>query len=243
MVRSKKSNFWNSKGWLIIGFSSILILIILSILTRTQTYKNNNLEVSRYLSLFQPVKYSKKFKKDSSRYIDKNINDLPSGAHSLCSSPQSGRERAPGANSRAQPSRAKGEKPQRDDKLDARSPGYMSKSEAECKVILEKLFGKEFNKIRPAFLKNDVTGKNLELDLYNPELKLCIEVNGKQHYQYTPYFHTSKDSFYNQRYRDEMKKTKCRENGINYIEIPYNIKLSELEKYIKIKCKDFGYDI
>lgn len=220
MVRSKKSNFWNSKGWLIIGFSSILILIILSILNRNQSYKNNNLEVSRYLSLFQPVKYSKKSKKDS-RYIDKNINDLPSGARSH---PQS-------------------EKPQRDDKLDARSPGYMSKSEAECKVILEKLFGKEFNKIRPAFLKNDVTGKNLELDLYNPELKLCIEVNGKQHYQYTPYFHTSKESFYNQRYRDEMKKTKCRENGINYIEIPYNIKLSELEKYIKIKCKDFGYDI
>lgn len=127
--------------------------------------------------------------------------------------------------------------------ISPKTPGYISKSEGQCKIILERLFGREFNKTRPDFLKNDVTGRNLELDLYNPELKLCVEVNGKQHYQYIPYFHTSKDAFYNQRYRDEMKKTKCRENGINYLEIPYNVKLDDLEDYIISKCRDFGYNI
>ena len=128
-------------------------------------------------------------------------------------------------------------------KNDARSPGYVSRGEAECKYILENIFDKPFNKERPDFLKNDVTGKNLELDLYNAELGLCVEVNGRQHYEYTPYFHSSRDSFYNQRYRDEMKKKKCQENGINYIEIPYTVKTGELRDFIKSKCKDFGYNI
>ena len=38
-----------------------------------------------------------------------------------------------------------------------------------------------------------------------------------------------------------MKKTKCREQGINYIEVPYNIKLSEVEDYLKLKCQELGY--
>lgn len=101
---------------------------------------------------------------------------------------------------------------------------HTSKLELKAKMILESIFHRPFKKIRPDFLHNPVTGKNLELDLYNHDLKLACEVNGNQHYKYTPFFHSKgKEQFYNQQYRDEIKKMKCKENGICLIAIPYDV--------------------
>jgi len=85
-----------------------------------------------------------------------------------------------------------------------------SKLELQCKFHLENIFKMKFHKIRPDFLRNDVTGYNLEIDLYNDELKLAVEVQGDQHYKFTPFFHRNKETFMLQRYRDEMKKQKCK---------------------------------
>lgn len=98
-----------------------------------------------------------------------------------------------------------------------------SKLELQAKFILEDIFKRPFYKIRPDFLKNDVTGYNLEIDLYNDELKLAVEVQGDQHYKFIPFFHKTKADFMNQRYRDEMKKDKCRKEGLTLIEIPYKV--------------------
>ena len=51
-----------------------------------------------------------------------------------------------------------------------------SKGEIECKRVLEKIFNKSFNKTRPSFLNNKITGGNynLEIDCYNDELKLGV---------------------------------------------------------------------
>ena len=38
----------------------------------------------------------------------------------------------------------------------------------------------EYN-FRPNWLRNKLTGYNLELDIYLPDLKLGFEFNGKQH--------------------------------------------------------------
>jgi len=79
-----------------------------------------------------------------------------------------------------------------------------SKGEIECRKTLESIFNKPFNKARPDFLRNPVTGNfNLELDCFNPELKLAVEYNGIQHYKFTPFFHRTHDAFLNQKYRDE----------------------------------------
>lgn len=111
---------------------------------------------------------------------------------------------------------------------------FESKGEIECKRIIEKLTGKQFLKQRPIFLKNDIiNGNNLELDLYNPELKLAIEYNGEQHYKFIPYFHKSKEAFYNLKYRDDLKKRLCKKNNIKLIEIPYTIKINDIEQEIK----------
>jgi len=112
-----------------------------------------------------------------------------------------------------------------------------SAGEKECKRVAEKLFNVPFSKIRPDFLNNEITGNNLELDLYNENLKIAIEYNGKQHYVYTPYFHKSYDSFLNQKYRDKMKSDKCRDLGISLIIVPYTVKLKDIEQYILTEAK------
>jgi hypothetical protein len=85
-----------------------------------------------------------------------------------------------------------------------------SKLEIKAKFILENIFRRPFVKIRPDFLRNDVTGYNLEIDLYNEDLRLGVEINGDQHYKFIPFFHRNKDAFRSQQYRDEMKKVKCK---------------------------------
>lgn len=117
-----------------------------------------------------------------------------------------------------------------------------SRSEIKCREILERYFKKPFRKARPNFLRNHITGRhNLELDCYNPELRLALEYNGAQHYKYIPFFHPTKDAFYNQKYRDDMKHRLCKENGIRLIEIPYTVNYNELENYIVSILKKLGY--
>lgn len=126
------------------------------------------------------------------------------------------------------------------------SPFYIpkeSKGEVKCRQVLESYFNKPFDKIRPDFLKNPVTGGdyNLELDCYNDELKLALEYNGIQHYKYIPYFHRNKEAFLNQKYRDEMKRVKCKENGVILIEVPYTVKENEIESYVHSELKSLGF--
>lgn len=113
------------------------------------------------------------------------------------------------------------------------SNAVQSKGEQECRRVIEEITQKPFTKHRPDFLKNEITGKNLELDCYNDELKLAIEYNGIQHYEYTPVFHKNRDSFYNTKYRDKMKASLCHENGVKLIVVPYTVKLQDIKRYIQ----------
>jgi hypothetical protein len=105
--------------------------------------------------------------------------------------------------------------------------------ETECRRVAEKLTGYKFPKKRPDFLRNDITNSNLEIDCYCEELQIGIEYNGRQHYEYTPYFHSSKDAFYNTKYRDEMKARLCKENNVNLIIVPYTIPVDKIESHLR----------
>jgi len=124
----------------------------------------------------------------------------------------------------------------------SKRPPVTSRGEVECRRVLESIFNRSFAKIRPDFLRNPVTGGqcNLEIDCYNPELRLGVEYNGRQHYAYVPYFHKNKEAFYNQKYRDEMKRTKCREAGITLIEVPYTVKVEDIEDYLRRSLRMAG---
>lgn len=116
-------------------------------------------------------------------------------------------------------------------------PPRESKGEAECRRVLQFLFKKPFNKERPNFLRNPVTGGdfNLELDCFDAELKIAVEYNGIQHYKYIPFFHKNKEAFLNQKYRDDMKRRICKEKGILLIEVPHDIKLENIKDFIEIE--------
>lgn len=118
-----------------------------------------------------------------------------------------------------------------------------SAGEARTRVFLEQYFpGKRFIRVRPDFLRNAVTGGkfNLELDCFNEELGLAVEFQGRQHYFYTPRFHSSKEAFYNQKYRDELKRIYCRDRGITLIEVPFTAQ-KELEGFLEQSLKSQGY--
>jgi len=115
-----------------------------------------------------------------------------------------------------------------------------SSGEMECRRAAEALTGKSFPKRRPDFLKNEITMSNLEIDCYCDELKIGIEYNGKQHYEYVPYFHKSKDAFYNTKYRDDMKKRLCKRHGITLITIPYTIPVDRIENELMSQFRGLG---
>lgn len=59
----------------------------------------------------------------------------------------------------------------------------------------------------------------LELDFYIEGLETTIEVQGRQHYVYTPLFHGNEDGFTAQLERDAAKQQVCQQRGIKLIEI------------------------
>ena len=124
-------------------------------------------------------------------------------------------------------------------------PPRESKGEAECRRVLQHLFRKPFPSRRPDFLRNPVTGGqfNLELDCYNAELQLAVEYNGAQHYKYVPYFHRNKDHFLNQKYRDDMKRRMCKQNGIALIEVPHTVQVTDIKSFLIEKCRKAGYKL
>lgn len=119
-----------------------------------------------------------------------------------------------------------------------------SKGEIECRKVLESVFKMPFDKSRPDFLRNPVTGNNfnLELDCYNADLKLAVEYNGVQHYKYIPYFHKNKEGFLNQKYRDDMKRRICKENGIVLIEVPYTVNEENIRSYLLRELRKYGIE-
>lgn len=118
-----------------------------------------------------------------------------------------------------------------------------SRGERECRRVLEQIFKSSFPKKRPSFLHNKVTGQPLEIDCFNEELMLGCEYNGRQHYEYVPRFHRSRESFHNQQYRDDIKYRACAENNIRLIIVPYTVQIPQIESFIREKLISLGYRV
>jgi hypothetical protein len=116
-----------------------------------------------------------------------------------------------------------------------------SKGERICKNYLEYIFERPFQKVRPPFLYNTVTSENLELDMYNQEVNLACEYQGRQHYEYIPFFHgPTRDKFQNQKYRDEKKAELCRKNGVRLLIVPYTIPNEKIPEFIQKELQRLG---
>lgn|SRR3990167_1604048 len=102
-----------------------------------------------------------------------------------------------------------------------------------CRKTLEEIYHVPFPSTRPNFLKNPETGRNLELDCYNENLKLACEYSGIQHYVWPNFTGQSYDEFVKQIRRDMFKVEVCDKNGIYLITVPYNVRHQDIPEFIK----------
>lgn len=73
------------------------------------------------------------------------------------------------------------------------------------------------------------------IDFYLPKHNIFIEYNGKQHYEYTPFFHKSEIDFKLQEFRDITVRNYCKNKDITLIEIPYTMSKEEVYDLLKQK--------
>jgi hypothetical protein len=107
------------------------------------------------------------------------------------------------------------------------------KCEEKCRQTLEEIYGVKFPKVRPAWLRNPESGKNMELDGYNDTVKVGFEYNGEQHYCFPNRWHKYKWEFEKQIDRDKLKDNLCKKNNIFLIKIPYTIPFNSIPTFIK----------
>ncbi len=114
--------------------------------------------------------------------------------------------------------------------------------EERCRKIIEDIFGLPFEKVRPSFLRNPKTGRNLELDCFNRNIitgmgkGLAFEIDGAQHSTFVPHYHINEQGFEDALARDQLKETLCKKNGILLIRIPYTV--VDKEGYIKKRLRE-----
>ena len=122
----------------------------------------------------------------------------------------------------------------------------ISKFEEKCRNIFERLFKVPFIKVRPNWLNNPLTKKNLELDGYNSTVKtpmgygLAFEADGMQHSILVPYYHKSKADFIYQHSKDNWKEKRCKDLGIILVRVPYYAETENLEQFIVNKLVRYG---
>lgn len=117
-----------------------------------------------------------------------------------------------------------------------------SKGEDILAEVLQDILQKEIQRnVRPNFLRNPESGKALELDCYIPEYKLAVEYNGIQHYKFPSAYHKTEKEFYDQLYRDRLKKKLCDEEGVYLIPVPYWVDMcvSDPNDNDKLICSKF----
>ena len=204
------SNLWNTKGWMILLFGAFIILFFCKIFTHksNQTGSYNLYEIVREDKKQKPY-FPQSIGKGFDKHYDESVNYL-NAPHSS-RDPFNSRKKIP----------------------------TESKGEAICRQTLQEIFNAPFPKVRPDFLFNSVTGENLEFDMYNKDYRLAVEYNGQQHYKYNSFMHGgSKDKFYGQQYRDNMKRQIAKKLGIRLIEVPYTVSHKDIPNYLIQRLKE-----
>lgn len=62
----------------------------------------------------------------------------------------------------------------------------------------------------------------LSVDFFLPWRNIVVEVNGQQHYEYTPHFHGTRMGFAKALNNDRKKKEWCENNNITVISLRYD---------------------
>jgi hypothetical protein len=109
---------------------------------------------------------------------------------------------------------------------------FISRGERLCCRTMKQIYGVPFVSTRPDWLINPETGRKLELDCYNDELKIAVEYNGEQHYKWPNFTNQTYQEFINQVRRDTLKVNLCDRNGVYLISVPYNVSSENIPTFI-----------
>jgi hypothetical protein len=116
-------------------------------------------------------------------------------------------------------------------------------NELEAHAALERLMKSPFVKVRPRWLTNPRTGRALECDCYSAEHRLCVEVNGRQHVEYVPYFHRTVAHFHDQLFRDELKRSLLRKHGDTLIIVSHSVRRKDIQAFLARELQRQGFKL
>lgn len=100
----------------------------------------------------------------------------------------------------------------------------MSEISEEVYSLLKKCFRHNII-IKEHYVK--FKGTKLFFDFYIKDLKIFIEVQGRQHTRFVRHFHGDKEGFIKSKKRDNLKIEYAQEENILFIQIHYDEKLTE----------------
>jgi len=106
----------------------------------------------------------------------------------------------------------------------------MSKLSEEVGVLIDLCFPM-YKKISEYYVRHE--GEQLFFDFVIDELNVAIEVQGRQHYEFVPFFHRDSYYFYKQKKRDRLKKDWAEENGFYLVLVEEGMKLNK-SKFLKV---------
>lgn len=119
--------------------------------------------------------------------------------------------------------------------------------EEKCREVFERIFGAKFPTTRKVpWLKNPETGRPLELDGYNPDIRtkigrgLAFEYDGPQHAAPSPELHgiMAHSEFSKQFRRDMHKNRLCKKHGVLLIRIHHLVDADQIENFIIKKLRE-----
>ena len=118
------------------------------------------------------------------------------------------------------------------DHLNGNGCGTCSQSKGER--IIYKLLSKHNIEHTSQKMFNNCKYKGmLKFDFYIPKLNLCIEYDGKQHYEINDFFGGINGLKYQQK-RDSIKNIYCKENNIKLLRVKYNDNIEKILSSEKI---------
>jgi hypothetical protein len=116
-------------------------------------------------------------------------------------------------------------------------------SERCVRLCFESLFAAEFPKKKPDWLLSD-SGRPLELDGFNEDLKIAFEHQGRQHAELARFFYLGNENALERRiYLDRRKKRLCKQKGVRLICVPQLddvLLLHDLEDFVTRACAKAG---
>lgn len=122
-------------------------------------------------------------------------------------------------------------------------PYCVKGSGEECvRICFEKVFRRNFPKVRPAWLKG-ISGRLLELDGFNSQMGLAFEHQGRHHYRPINFFYR-KDGLFQRRIAIDRKKSGlCRQYGVRLVKVPevgWRFPLERLLPEVIRRCRSQG---